>query len=260
MQTRQGAVLESLRNVETFLDEHAERLADVVDTGARRKLDELLAELETHASDQVADNLGAQGALNTTQMLHRRLRRWHMRPIARIARSDLPETTAIEPLKMPKGKPTAERLVAYAEGMAQAAAPFAGTFVAAGLPSDFIARLKTATNELRTAVNARVQHRGRQVGATTGLKQKLSSARRLVQVLDVFVETALDGDEPLLASWKIVKRVRRIASQPKTPVVVATSTTATTTSTATTATTARTPSATMATTAATPSSPQAAAT
>jgi hypothetical protein len=260
MQTRQGAVLESLRNVETFLDEHAERLADVVDTGARRKLDELLAELETHASDQVADNLGAQGALNTTQMLQRRLRRWHMRPIARIARSDLPVTSAVEPLKMPKGKPTAERLVAYAEGMAQAAAPFADTFVEAGLPSDFIARLKTATNELRTAVNARVQHRGRQVGATTGLKQKLSSARRLVHVLDVFVETALDGDEPLLACWKIVKRVRRIASQPKTPVVVATSTTATTTSTATTATTATTPSATMATTAATPSSPQAAAT
>jgi hypothetical protein len=257
MQTRQGAVLESLRGVETFLDENAERLADVVDTGARRKLDELLADLETHASDQVADNLGAQGAMNTTQMLQRRLRRWHMRPIARIARSDLPVTSAIEPLKMPKGKPTAERLVAYAEGMAQAAAPFADTFVAAGLPSDFIARLKTATNELRTAVNARVQHRGRQVGATTGLKQKLSSARRLVHVLDVFVETALDGDEPLLASWKIVKRVRRIASQPKTPVVVATSTTATTTSTATTATT---PSATMATTAATPSSPQAAAT
>jgi len=49
MQTRQGAVLESLRGVEKFLDENAERLADVVDTGARRKLDEILAELETHA-------------------------------------------------------------------------------------------------------------------------------------------------------------------------------------------------------------------
>ena len=67
------------------------------------------------------------------------------------------------------------------------------------MPSDFIARLKVATNELRTAVNARLQHRGRQVGATTGLKEKLSSARKLVHVLDVFVEAALEGDEPLLA-------------------------------------------------------------
>jgi hypothetical protein len=222
MQTRQGAVLESLRGVEKFLDENAERLADVVDTGARRKLDEILADLETHATDQVADNLGAQGSMKTTRMLQRRLRRWHMRPIARIARSDLPATSAVEPLKMPKGKPTAERLVAYAEGMAQAAAPFADTFISAGLPSDFIARLKAATNELRTAVNARLQHRGRQVGATTGLKEKLSSARKLVHVLDVFVETALEGDEPLLAGWNMVKRVRRIASKPKTPVVAAT--------------------------------------
>jgi len=54
---------------------------------------------------------------------------------------------------------------------------------------------------------------------------ELSSARRLVHVLDIFVDTALDGDESLLASWKIVKRVRRIASQPKTPVVATTLTT-----------------------------------
>ena len=224
MQTRQGVVLESLRSVEKFLDDNAERLADVVDTGARRKLDELLAELATHATDQVGDNLGSQGAMKMTRMLKRRLRRWHMRPIARIARSDLPVTSAVEPLKMPKGKPTAERLVAYAEGMAQAAAPFSDTFVSAGLPSDFIARLKAATNALRAAVNDRLQHRGRQVGATTGLKQKLSSARKLVHVLDVFVETALDGDDALLAGWNMVKRVRKIASKPKTAVVVATST------------------------------------
>src|SRR5947207_1396654 len=102
MQTRQGVVLESLRSVEQFLDDNAERLADVVDTGARRKLDELLADLATHATDQVADNLGSQGAMHTTRMLKRRLRRWHMRPIARIARSDLPATSAVEPLKMPK--------------------------------------------------------------------------------------------------------------------------------------------------------------
>jgi hypothetical protein len=40
-------------------------------------------------------------------------------------------------------------------------------------------------------------------------------------VLDVFVEAALEGDEPLLAGWNMVKRVRRIASKPKTPVVAA---------------------------------------
>jgi hypothetical protein len=52
----------------------------------------------------------------------------------------------------------------------------------------------------------------------------LSSAQKLVHVFDVFVETAMEDDEPLLAGWNMVKRVRRIASQPKTPVVAATPT------------------------------------
>ena len=34
MQTKQGAVLESLGAVDRFLDDHADRLTDVVDTGA----------------------------------------------------------------------------------------------------------------------------------------------------------------------------------------------------------------------------------
>jgi hypothetical protein len=64
-------------------------------------------------------------------------------------------------------------------------------------------------------VTDRTQNRGKQSGATTGLKQQLSGARKLVHVLDAFVQTALEDNESLLASWDVIKRVRRIASQPK---------------------------------------------
>jgi len=215
MQTKQGAVLESLRAVDLFLDENADRLGDVVNTGARRTLRDALAEIDTHATEQTASSLSAQGATKQKRMLERRLRRWHMRPIARIARSDLPTTTAVEPLKMPKGRPTAARLAALADGMAQAAAPFADTFIAAGLRPDFIARLHTASSELLAAVTDRTQNRGRQGGATTGLKQQLSSARKLVHVLDAFVEAALADDDSLLANWNLIKRVRHIAPNSK---------------------------------------------
>src|SRR5204863_2921698 len=141
MQTKQGAELESLRAVDLFLDDNADRFGDVVNTGARRKLSEALAELEMHAGDQTGGTFAAQGATKRKRMLERRLRRWHMRPIARIARSDLPTTSEVEPLKMPKGRPTAQRLAAHADGMAKAAAPFADTFISAGLRPDFIARL-----------------------------------------------------------------------------------------------------------------------
>src|SRR5438105_7162369 len=98
MQTKQGAVLESLRAVDLFLGDNADRLGDVVNTGARRKLAEALGELDMHAGDQTGGSFAAQGATNRKRMLERRLRRWHMRPIACIARSDLPTTTAVEPL------------------------------------------------------------------------------------------------------------------------------------------------------------------
>jgi hypothetical protein len=151
-------------------------------------------------------------------MLQRKLRRNHMTPIARIARAELPVAPEVESLRMPKGRPTAEKLAAHAEGMAKAAAPLADTFVSAGLPPDFIARLNAASGALVEAVNERTQHRGRQNGATTGLKRKLSSARKLVHVLDAFVQTALEGDETLLANWDIVKRVRRTTNKPLPPV------------------------------------------
>ena len=219
MQTKQGAVLESLRAVDTFLTENADHLGDIVHTGARRKLADALAALDTHASDQAASTFVAEGATQRKYLCARTLRRRHMTPIARIARVELPHTPDLEPLKMPKGRPTPERLIAHAEGMALAAAPFADTFVAAGLPSDFLTRLSAASAELRAAVNDRTQNRGKRSGATTGPTHQLSSARKLVHVLDAFVQTALEDNEPLLATWNAVKRVRRIASQPKATVI-----------------------------------------
>ena len=217
MQTTQGSVLESLQAVQTFLTDNADRLAGVVKTGARQKLDEAIAELTTHAEEQQGSHLAAQGNTQEKRNLQLVLRRDHMAPIARIARAELPPTPAVEPLKMPKGRPTVARLAALADGMANAAAPFADTFISAGLPTDFIAQLRAATTALVAAVAERNQNRGKRGGATTGLKQKLGRARRIVHVLDAFIQTALKDDQVLLSSWNIVKRVRRNTNRPATP-------------------------------------------
>jgi len=217
MQTTQGSIMESLRAVQAFLDDNADRLAAVVKTGARQKLDDAIAELSGHASDQTGSNLTAQSATQKKRALRQALLRDHMAPIARIARAELPPTPAMEPLKMPKGKPTVERLVALAEGMAKAAAPFTDTFVSAGLPTDFVAQLNAASDALVGAVNERTQSRGRRGGATTGLKDKLSRARKIVHVLDAFVKTAAIDDPALLANWNAIKRVRKTPTRPATP-------------------------------------------
>jgi hypothetical protein len=159
-------VLQSLRAVQAFLEVNADKLSTVAATGARKRLDDVITDLATHASDQTGSYLASQGATQKQRALRRVLLRDHMAPIARIAKADLPLTPEIEPLRMPAGRPTAERLSALASGMAKAASPHADVFVDAGLPQDFIARLTTAAENMLGALSDRMQSRGKRGGAT----------------------------------------------------------------------------------------------
>jgi len=147
MQTTQGNMLQSLGSVQAFLEENAAKLTDVVNTGARQRLDNTIAELSVHVSDQTGSALVSQGATLKQHTLRRALLRDHMAPISRIARSDLPQTPEIEPFKMPRGRPTTEKLAAAAFGMAKAAT-LCRRVIAAGLPSDFVARLDAPADAL----------------------------------------------------------------------------------------------------------------
>jgi hypothetical protein len=111
------------------------------------------------------------------QTLRQAQLRDHLAKIARIAKADLPSVPELQPLRMPKGKPTVEKLAAAATGMADTAKPHADVFIAAGLPTDFIAQLVAATDAMTSAISERTSNRGRRSGATVGLKQKLSAGR-----------------------------------------------------------------------------------
>jgi hypothetical protein len=211
VQTSQGSMLESLRSVQTFLNAHADKLDGVVKTGARQRLSDAIAALEGHATGQTGSNLAAQGATQKKRQLFRVLQRDHMAPIARIARADLPATAELRPFRMPRGKPTVEKLVALAAGMGAAAEPFSDVFTSAGLPADFIAQLNGAADALVGSIASRTNSRGSRSQATRGLKAKLTEGRKIVHILDAFVQTALVDDPALLANWNLVKRV------PKTP-------------------------------------------
>jgi hypothetical protein len=216
MQTAQGNMLQSLRTVQAFLEENAAKLTSVVNSGARARLDAAIVELATHVTDQSGNHLASQGATKKQRALREALLRDHMGPVSRIARSDLPQTPEIEPLRMPRGKPTAERLAAAAYGMAKTATDHAPVFVAAGLPADFAAQLTGAADALVSSLSERSQSRGRRSGATKGLAKRLTDGRRIVHVLDAFVKSALKNDAPLLANWNKVKRVQRVGVRPTT--------------------------------------------
>ena len=218
MRTSQGPMLQSLHAVQSFVDQYPEQLSAIVKSGARQKLDEAIAQLSDHVSTQTGSHLAAQGATQKHRSLRQALIRDHMAPISRIARADLPPTPEVEPLKMPKGRPTASRLAAAAYGMGKAAVPFTAVFTFAGLPPDFIAQLNAAADAMLGAVNDRTTNRGLRGGATQGLARKLSDGRKVVHVLDAFVKSALKYDPTLLANWNIIKRVQRTPGRTTAPI------------------------------------------
>jgi hypothetical protein len=210
MQTTQGNVLRSLRNVQSFLDEHADKLAGVIKTGTRQRLDDIIVALSAYLSDQTGGLLAAKGSTQKQHALRQALLRDHMAPINRIAKVELPHTPELTPLLMPKGKPTLEKLAAAAYGMAETAAPHAAVFTGAGLPDDFITQLTGAANAMIASLGERSASRGKRRGATSGLKADLTAGRKIVHVLDTFVRSALKDDPALLANWNLVKRVEKV--------------------------------------------------
>jgi hypothetical protein len=202
-------MLESLRSVEQFLDTNADKLAGVVNTGARQRLTDAIAGLSSHAGEQTGNTIAAKGATQKKANLRLALIRDHMAPIARIAAADLPHTPELAPLKLPRNRPTAPKLAALAHGMAVAAAPFADTFTKAALPADFIAQLNSAADALVDVVVGRTNTRGKVRGATKGLKATLNEGRNVVHILDALLQSTLKDDPALLANWKLVRRVTK---------------------------------------------------
>jgi hypothetical protein len=213
MKSIQGNRLASLRAAQQFVAEHAERLPQVADTGARHRLDEIVSELDGLVADQAGNTLLARGSTRKLHAARRELIRDHMAPIASIARAELASTPELVSLRLPRGTPSVEKLAAAAEGMACEAARHAAVFIQAGLPHDFIKRLTAAAAAVVDAATERTRRRGRVSGATEGLKVRLAAGRRVVDVLDTFVRTATHEDPALLTQWRSVRAVHAPAGR-----------------------------------------------
>src|SRR5690348_10066725 len=129
MRTTQGNRLLSLQNIQMYLRENATTLGDVITAEAHGLLDDIATELAEHAAVQDGRTRTAAGAAARQRARRAELIRDHMIPIARIARLTLEQSPELVALSMPKGRPSAERLAALADGMALAAEPHAALFI-----------------------------------------------------------------------------------------------------------------------------------
>jgi hypothetical protein len=221
MRTVEGQVLASLRATQTFLDERAESIPGVAGTSVRRRMDAAIADLARLIADQEASALQGRGTTQRLRALRRVLVRDHLRPLSQIAREAELALPELAPFRMPRGRPSVERLAATARGMALAAEPYTALFVDAGLREGFLDRLVAAADAMIDAVGERAVHRVERHRATVGIRVALLQSRRAVRVFDSLVASAWADEPGLLAAWRSAKRVRRVPARRSAEPVVA---------------------------------------
>ena len=211
----QATQLQSLRAAQQFLDAHGPQLGTINQSGARRRLDELVTRAEQCMADQVAAEVAARGETQRYQQRRRTLLT-HTTAITRIAQGELASTPNVSALSMPRGNPSPAKLMAAARGMIQVAAPHAAVFTEAGMPADFLADLTAATDAVQASYDARVRRMGERRSATASLARHLREARQQLPILVGFLMSDPALDPSLLADWqastRIPSRTRRTAT------------------------------------------------
>jgi hypothetical protein len=210
MLARQKQVVEAYERVQDFL---AANPAPTGTTYGRPKamLDETVARLTEHRTDQVAGGRLSKQERNREAALRTGLRELHLRPISKIAKASLPNSPGIDKaLKMPAPQLSTTKLIDEAKAMRDAVRPYAETFVTNGRPEDFLARLDSAIEDLRRAMLGKARNFGTKVGAKAGLEQEIKRGRNALEMLDAIVSTVFASDGELLAKWRIAKRIRGI--------------------------------------------------
>lgn len=206
MQSKQATVLNTLVRVQRFLDVNGDKLDGINQSGYRKILDDVVENLSGHAVNQTSSKHAVSAEAAKGRALRNALRLNHMRPIASVAAAQLRNVPEFVSLRMPPANSRARTLIDWAASMAKAADPYAGTFVGAGLPADFLTQLKAAADAVSATIVNRDSTRAAQRGATAGLNAEASRGRSAVKVLDSLVEPLIAGDISLLSQWNAAKK------------------------------------------------------
>jgi hypothetical protein len=233
MRAKQGVLLDTARHVQAFLDENGVVIGPSIQS-ARRNLDDAVVQCTALSVTQQGGSIASQGATARQKAARAALRTNNMRPIATLARFLLSGVPEFQALTMPTRRLGATQLVSAASAMADAAEANAAALIDAGLPTDFVGRLRTAAAAVTASLDVRKEHAAAALGATSGLSAQEKRLRNLFKVIDALVVPMLGGDAVLLAKWKATRAITRrkpIVPSPS-PVPPADASTATTSGTA----------------------------
>jgi hypothetical protein len=210
MDLRQGRTLMALYAVDVFLDAHRAELPMTTSSGARARFSRGLAELALHIRMQEAAPLVAQQLTRAKEARRIALIRDFMAPIARIAKLEAARLPELQSLKMPRGQPGVEKLLAHAAGMLGIVSEHIEVFIELGLPPTVVDDMRAAIDAVIATITDRSAQVGQRRGATKGVGHILVALNKQKSILDSFIRSELRDAPSLLASWQLVKRVEKL--------------------------------------------------
>ncbi len=215
MQKHDAKRIEALDRVEGFLDKNRDALTTAITSTAHENFSASRGRMIENMAAQEEHTRGIKSAGGVTRRLASRLLRKHMRPISVVARKQLPTVEEFRALTLPQRRKHFLVLAAAGIGMARAAKRHESTFIAAGLPADFIDQLEKASQALQQSVADKGAIKALRVTATRGLRKEGRAAMYALRLLDTLVRGELDPDNPLLDEWANVSRVAVAAVTPR---------------------------------------------
>jgi len=220
MLAKQKQLIESYQRVQAFLQANPAP-APASYGGPKDELDDVVAQLSGHSSEQVVGQRLSAAERRRQQSLCSKLREHHLRPIVAIARATMADWPGIEKaLLLPPKRLSVTKLVAESSAIKEAAAQYQPAFVKNGRPADFLEQLGAAIDAVNQSTMGRAQLVGRQVGAKAGIAQEARRGRYAVDMLDSIVRVAFERNDVVLRAWEVAKRVKGFpGGGPVTPVV-----------------------------------------
>jgi hypothetical protein len=208
MEQLQQRSLDALLRVQAFLDANASTVGAIGTSAARRELDDSITALHDRATAQGTIGRNIAGQKNSQRSLEFSLRNAHMRPIAHFARARLRGTPNFAALTRIANNLNGPKLVHTARAMATAAAPYADTFAASGLPADTPKQLADAADELQGLITARAASKVSRVGTTKAVMEHLMAGKEAVMILHAIISKQFANDPTFLAGWNNARRVQ----------------------------------------------------
>jgi hypothetical protein len=209
MRTQQVHVGQTLRQVQQFLDAHADVVGSANQSEARQSLNAAVTQLDASATEQGTRTRERHGEVSLRKQLEQQLVRKYMTPVAKLARSRLQGEPSLAALTPSGNALRSERLVQSARSVIEAAGSYTTQLVAARFPADFLAQFTNATDAVAASMQTRsVKHRDR-VGATKSVQAALQQGRAAVAELDAVVSHLILGNARLEEEWRVARRVTR---------------------------------------------------